>query len=1024
MRVHLSVILALLMVCGGYGKAGEGKAPTSSGQVRGFDTKHSRQRIPMPDQRALFESEAATLSERLASAKQNRMDGGVRLTTTQRTAMESLRGLGKGNVSIHWDELLGVPVFVQGLQATGGTAGVERIVSDVQAQESAQNFLQANAQLFRIDDPSAEFRQLDLTTDDLGFTHIRYQQMYQGVEVWGRDVRVHLNREGEVESWNGRYVPTPAERVSGMQGIGIGQGRAIALERFGSGGTVTATRQVFLPDAAGHLTLCWLITVEGSLDRKKDLFVEVSSGRVVKEYSRVIMDGPAIGSGTDVKGVSRALNVYQIGAQFYMIDASKPMFNPSQSQMPNSAKGAIYTFDAQHGESNLYHITSTNQNIWGVAPGVSALFTGGKVYDYFSAVHNRNAIDNQGGTMNFVVNFATNYNNAFWNGQFMVFGNGDGSIFSDLTGAADVTAHEMTHGITEWTANLLYENQSGALNESFSDVFGTLFEFWLVGAAGNWLMGEDVFTPGTPGDALRSMSNPGGPEVPPSSRQPSSMSEYVNLPNTEAGDNGGVHVNSGIPNKAFYLFATAPGMTKENAGRVYYRALTTYLIKNSQFVDCRLAVIKAAEDLFGGAGNATALAAAAAFDAVGIMAGSGTGDPPKDPPVQGTEYLALVDVSNGRLYRWTVGTNTFAPLSSSGLSSRPAVTDNGGHLFYVDQQSNLHVVQSDGTNDQTLSSSGGFNNIAVSRSGRYLAATTVFSEPNIYVFDLDDSVGNTVLQLYTPTYHQGETAASIRYPDRIDWTSDESKIMYDAYNTTVLTGGDTLGFWDINTVRVADGSITRLFASQPLGISIGNAVFASNTDNIIALDRIDENDQVLVLAVNLNTGDVGIVTNNYSSLGSPTFSVDDKKVYYHYIDDFSGLYEVWSVGLAADGITGSGNDKIEVDGGIYPVAFATGTRPTDLPVTESTPPSYLLDQNYPNPFNPGTQIRFHIPAAGRVVLKVFDVLGREVVTLAEGSFAPGVHTVTFDATGLASGVYLSRLEAGGVVQTRRMMFMK
>ena len=114
----------------------------------------------------------------------------------------------------------------------------------------------------------------------------------------------------------------------------------------------------------------------------------------------------------------------------------------------------------------------------------------GRCTTTYKTVHNRNAIDNQGGTMNVVVNFKTGYNNAFWNGQYMVFGNGDGSTFSDLTGSADVTAHEMAHGITEWSANLLYENQSGALNESFSDIFGTLFEFWLEGAGGRLVDGR------------------------------------------------------------------------------------------------------------------------------------------------------------------------------------------------------------------------------------------------------------------------------------------------------------------------------------------------------------------------------------------------------------------------------------------------------------------------------------------------------------------------------------------------------
>lgn len=181
------------------------------------------------------------------------------------------------------------------------------------------------------------------------------------------------------------------------------------------------------------------------------------------------------------------------------------------------------------------------------------------------------------------------------------------------------------------------------------------------------------------------------------------------------------------------------------------------------------------------------------------------------------------------------------------------MTDNGGALFYVDVQHNVHTVKSDGTGDQALSTSGGFNNIAVSRSGRDPAATTIFSEPKIYVFDLQNSAGNKVLALSTPVYQQGETGGSIRYPDRIDWSSDEARIMYDAYNTTVVSGGDTVGFWDINVVRVADGSIARLFPSQPRGTDIGNAVYASNTDNLIAMDYSDAGGQVQVLAVNLNT---------------------------------------------------------------------------------------------------------------------------------------------------------------------------
>ena len=990
-RSFVVTVCSLAVLSHGSAIAGGSKTPSAAGTSRHFAAKNAVQRIASADERARMAADAQAFTARYlgASAAQK--------------------------MTIQWDGQQGVPLFLRVPQPSQVRGAGGNAVSAIPARSSAAEFLKTNAALLRITDPVAEFHETAMEADEMGFTHLRYEQRYRGAEVWGREILVHVRPEGTVESLNGRYVPTPVNRPADVAAVSVERARSVALDHCGPWGNVTAERMAYLPDDAGGLTYCRVISVAGGLDQRKDIFVDAATGAVVKEYNRVVMDGPVTGSGVDVKGATRPLNLYQIGTQYFMIDASKPMYIAAQSQFPNDGKGVLYAFDAKNGDASIYQITSANQNSWAVSPGVSALYTSGKVYDYYKSIHNRNAIDNKGGTMNVVVNFKSGYNNAFWNGQYMVFGNGDGSTFSDLTGSADVTAHEMAHGITEWSANLLYENQSGALNESFSDIFGTLFEFWLEGAGGDWLMGEDVFTPGTAGDALRSMSNPGGAEVPSGSRQPSTMAQYVNLPNTEAGDFGGVHVNSGIPNKAFYLFATSAGVTKEDAGKVYYRALTTYLTKNAQFVDCRLAVIKSAEDLFGGPGNAKALAAAAAFDAVGITAGAGTGQPPVDPPVQGTRYVALIDAQTGQLFRWTIGTNTFAQLTAGALWSRPAVTDNGGSLFYVDAQNNVHTVKSDGTGDQALSTSGGFNNIAVSRSGRYLAATTVYSEPKIYVFDLQNSAGNKVLALSTPVYQQGETGGSIRYPDRIDWSSDETRIMYDAYNTAVVSGGDTVGSWDINVVRVADGSIARLFPSQPRGTDIGNAVYASNTDNLIAMDYSDASGQVQVLAVNLNTGDAGVVTNNYSSLGSPSFSVDDKKVYYHYIDELSDKFQVWSVSLGTDGITGTGDDKMEVDGGVYPLAFAIGTRATDVVMGAELPLAFGLDQNYPNPFNPTTSIGYRVPAsgAGHVRLAVYDMLGREVAVLVDAWKEPGDHAVVLNAAGLSSGVYFYRLTAGG-----------
>lgn len=167
----------------------------------------------------------------------------------------------------------------------------------------------------------------------------------------------------------------------------------------------------------------------------------------------------------------------------------------------------------------------------------------------------------------------------------------------------------MTHGVVEYEANLAYQNQSGALNESFADVFGTLIEYEYQKDKADWLCGEDVWTPNVQGDALRSLSDPTRFD------QPDHMNNYKNLPNTEQGDWGGVHINSGIPNKAAYLVAQKIGTDK--TGEIYYRALTSYLTSSATFKDARMALIQSAEDIYG-VRSSEYNAVVSAFDAVGI----------------------------------------------------------------------------------------------------------------------------------------------------------------------------------------------------------------------------------------------------------------------------------------------------------------------------------------------------------------------------------------------------------------------
>lgn len=255
---------------------------------------------------------------------------------------------------------------------------------------------------------------------------------------------------------------------------------------------------------------------------------------------------------------------------------------------------------------------------------VNQAFSGlGTTRQFYKDVHERDSIDGRGMRLDGYVHRGRKYNNAFWDGQEMVFGDGDGKIFTDFTGSLDVIGHELTHGVTEHTAGLEYHNQSGALNEHISDVFGSLVKQWSrqqSAAEADWLIGSEVFTPGIDADALRSMKAPGkaydnstfGKDP-----QPDHMSRFVHLPDTEEGDNGGVHINSGIPNRAFYLTATGiGGFAWEAPGHIWYEALKASSA-GTQFQDFADTTYFKAEELYG-AGSAEQQAVVAAWREVGI----------------------------------------------------------------------------------------------------------------------------------------------------------------------------------------------------------------------------------------------------------------------------------------------------------------------------------------------------------------------------------------------------------------------
>ena len=225
----------------------------------------------------------------------------------------------------------------------------------------------------------------------------------------------------------------------------------------------------------------------------------------------------------------------------------------------------------------------------------------GITHDFFSQRFTRNSLDDHGLTLISSVHVGQNLNNAFWTGQQMAYGDGDGKLFTRFTRSLDVVAHELTHGVVSYTANLVYENESGALNEHFADVFGMLTRQWHERTAAknaDWLVGKDIMGPQATARGLRTFKAEKAYDNDPwfgTDPQPKHLKEQYR----GSGDNGGVHINSGIPNHAFYRFAVALGGNAwERAGGVWYEALLS-LPQEAQFTDMVLATEKTAVEQHG-----------------------------------------------------------------------------------------------------------------------------------------------------------------------------------------------------------------------------------------------------------------------------------------------------------------------------------------------------------------------------------------------------------------------------------------
>lgn len=521
---------------------------------------------------------------------------------------------GSGQAFKDWNEKASVPLFVKERYS-------EKFSSS--SVSNALNYLKKNQDKTGIPHPDQNLKVKSTEKDQLGMTHVRFNQSVNGVTIEGAEVVVHFNKNNEIVSVNGRTNQTiTADSVDTNASLSSDEALSAAMTSVNAPEELTyepTSELVVLPFEGKNYTAYKVnVNFMGEEPGNWFVFVDAKTGEVIDKYNGLMHadEQTQKGAGKGVHGEHRELHISQVkepnaGTKFALADYS------------HENLGGIVTYDAKNDYSSSNDSVHLGNSAAFISDydraAVDAHYNSEKVYNYFLNEHGRNSLDGNGMAIISKVHFGNGYNNASWNGRWMTYGDGDGKFMISLSAGLDVAAHEMTHGVISHSANLVYRNQSGALNESFADVFGALVD------DSDWEMGEDIMAPEAKANGstvLRSLSNPNGVIVSNEQRRaystnggvyPDHMDEFYHMPTSV--DGGGVHVNSSITNHAAYLIAQDLG--REKLGKIYYRALTVYLTSNSDFSDARQAIVQSAIDLYG-EGSEEVAVVQSGFDAVGI----------------------------------------------------------------------------------------------------------------------------------------------------------------------------------------------------------------------------------------------------------------------------------------------------------------------------------------------------------------------------------------------------------------------
>jgi bacillolysin len=530
-----------------------------------------------------------------------------------------------------------------------------------------------------------KFERVKSEGDELGMVHDQYQQFHKGVKVEFGTYKVH-SKGGEVVSISGEF--SKLNNLNTKPSLNEKAALAKAIASVGASKYMWESDASLMPKGElvivyGKLAYKFDIYAEAPLSRA-DIYVSAENGAVVFSNA-IIKHANAVGTASTRYSGSRSIGTGTTTGGYNLVDLTRGSGISTFNSKTTKTYPTTHFVDADNSWTEYANTAKDNAALdahWGAQ----------QTYDYFLAKHARNSYNNAGAAIKSYVHYDVAYDNAFWNGSVMTYGDGSGTNFDALT-SIDVAGHEIGHAVCTFTANLVYSNESGAMNEGFSDIWGACIEAYArnsnVANTATWLIGEDIER--RAGHAsLRSMSNPnveGQPDT------------YLGTSwYSGTGDNGGVHYNSGVLNHWFYRLVVGGSGTNDKgtafnvtpivggldaAAKIAYRTESVYLTSSSTYSIFASKVVIAATDLYG-AGSSQVVAVQAALTAVGLAAGTGGGG--TVTPVCATTtgisvakaawayYTITVPVGTASLTVTTTGANGDADLYIRSGSTNPTTS--------------------------------------------------------------------------------------------------------------------------------------------------------------------------------------------------------------------------------------------------------------------------------------------------------------------------------------------------------------